>query len=480
MVTVAAAAVPAGAQDADPHRPQPRIVGGTEAAPGAWPAQAALLFHDEPNNYFAQYCGGTVISATWVLTAGHCIALDNGDGSFDPLAPSEVDVLTGTQDLAQGGTRARADQLILSPGFNGNTLKNDLALVRLRTPTRAKGMPYIAQDDTVPAGTDLVTTGWGTVDNSPGGNYPTKLRQVHVPAVDDNECKGVYGSELILSSMLCAGDMADGGIDSCRGDSGGPIARKVDGVWEEVGIVSWGPEECAAAGQPGVYTRIASFSDWIADQTRLGPHRTIAAAAVWLFVDFYGRFPTQAEFDSWAALLEDQPAWVAAIFLVAGAQWQRTAGDVSRLYEAYFARPGDTSGLRYWVGRLQRGLSLGTVSATFAQSSEFRSTYGNLSASEFVQLVYQNTLGREADASGLAYWTRQIVTGRLSRSALMTRFSQSSEFHRRIDPVVTTAITYLGLVKRVADATEIDRWSERPIGQLTRYLIDSYAYASRF
>jgi secreted trypsin-like serine protease len=468
----------AGAQTTDPPRPQPRIVGGTEAPPGAWPSQAGLLFHDEPDNFFAQYCGGTVISATWVLTAGHCMFLD--DGSPIPLAASQVDVLTGTQDLQHGGTRTRAAQLIPSPDFDWNTLDHDVALVRLSTPTRSKAMPYAASSDTVPAGTDLVTTGWGTTDNSDAGNYPAKLRQVHVPAVDDGVCKGVYGSELIVSSMLCAGDMADGGIDSCRGDSGGPLARKVDGVWEEVGIVSWGPPECAAPGEPGVYTRVSSFSSWIAGQTRLGPHRTVADAAVRLFADFFGRFPTQAEYNSYTSLLTANPAWVAATYMVAGTQWQRTAGDVSRLYQAYFGRTGDTSGLRYWIGRLQRGGSLGSVSSAFASSSEFTRTYGSLTPSDFVELVYENTLGRHADASGLAYWTGQITTGHLTRSALMTRFSQSSEFHRRTDAVVNTTITYLALVRRTASATEIAKWSVLPNGQLNRYLIDSYAYASRF
>ncbi|MBV9952317.1 MAG: trypsin-like serine protease [Acidimicrobiia bacterium] len=481
LVALIGTSAAAGAQAAPP-RTGPRIVGGTEAKSGAWPAQAGLLFHELPDNFDAQYCGGTVISATWVLTAGHCM-FDNS-ASF-PLTASDIDVLTGTQDLGHGGTRTRAAQLVLAPGFNWNTPHyetpdHDAALVRLSTPTSAKAMPYAAASDTVPAGADLVTTGWGQVDNGDPPTYATKLRQVHVPAVDDDVCQGVYGGELIASVMLCAGNMADGGVDACNGDSGGPLARKVDGVWEAVGIVSWGPTECGAAGQPGVYTRVSAFSSWIADQTRLGPHRTVAEATVRLFADFYGRFPTDDEFDSWDAVLTDQPAWVAATYLVAGSQWQRTAGDVSRLYEAYFARTGDTSGMRYWIGKLQHGGSLGSVSASFASSSEFTSTYGTLTPTDFVELVYQNTLGRPADASGLAYWSGQVSSGHLSRASLMTRFSQSSEFHRRTDAVVNTTITYLALVRRAADATELTRWAGLPNGQLNHYLIDSYAYASRY
>ena len=74
----------------DPSRPMtrrrgprdPRIIGGTQAPAGAWPSQAALLFHDEPSNYYGQYCGGTVLSATWVLTAAHCLFFDDNGDAF--------------------------------------------------------------------------------------------------------------------------------------------------------------------------------------------------------------------------------------------------------------------------------------------------------------------------------------------------------------------------------------------------------------
>ncbi|MEZ5228001.1 MAG: DUF4214 domain-containing protein [Acidimicrobiales bacterium] len=105
-------------------------------------------------------------------------------------------------------------------------------------------------------------------------------------------------------------------------------------------------------------------------------------------------------------------------------------GSVERLYLAYFLRSADASGVNYWVGELQRGARLKTVSEAFAASSEFRQRYGNLSNADFVRLVYVNVLGRQPDASGLNYWTSMLNRG-TPRGEVMIGFSESAEFMAR-------------------------------------------------
>jgi serine protease immune response integrator len=66
----------------------------------------------------------------------------------------------------------------------------------------------------------------------------------------------------ILKSQLCAGDPS-GKSDACQGDSGGPLQAKfANNVYYIVGITSFG-RGCAYKNTPGVYTRVASFLDWI-------------------------------------------------------------------------------------------------------------------------------------------------------------------------------------------------------------------------
>lgn len=101
--------------------------------------------------------------------------------------------------------------------------------------------------------------------------------------------------------------------------------------------------------------------------------------------------------------------------------------DVFRLYQATLDRAPDFTGFDNWSGRLADGQAyLGVVNG-FVQSREFQNTYGALDNGGFVDQLYQNVLGREADATGLANWTARLDNG-MSRAEVVRGFAQSAEF----------------------------------------------------
>lgn len=80
-----------------------------------------------------------------------------------------------------------------------------------------------------------------------------------VPIVDQQQCRQKWSKITIGEGQLCAG--AEFNIDSCSGDSGGPLmSQKL--YWTIEGIVSFG-HKCGLEGWPGVYTRVTSYVDWI-------------------------------------------------------------------------------------------------------------------------------------------------------------------------------------------------------------------------
>lgn len=100
----------------------------------------------------------------------------------------------------------------------------------------------------------------------PDGPLPSILQEVSVPVINNTVCESMYRAagyiEHIPHIFICAG-WRRGGFDSCEGDSGGPmVIQRPDKRFLLAGVISWGIG-CAEPNQPGVYTRISEFRDWI-------------------------------------------------------------------------------------------------------------------------------------------------------------------------------------------------------------------------
>ena len=89
------------------------------------------------------------------------------------------------------------------------------------------------------------------------------MRATKIPVMAQEKCikKLKNASQDILPSMICAG-YPHGGVDACKGDSGGPLACYEEGSYKLYGVISWGLG-CGKAGVPGVYSRVTHYLDWI-------------------------------------------------------------------------------------------------------------------------------------------------------------------------------------------------------------------------
>ncbi|HYF45754.1 MAG TPA: serine protease [Acidimicrobiales bacterium] len=249
----------AGARAAAPP-PGGEIIGGTRADPGEYPFMVALLQRSVSDPWRAQFCGGSLIDDTVVLTAAHCV---------EGLPARRLDVLIGTNRLIAGrGTRIHATAIHVHPGWNPRTNGNDIAVVELAQSATQQPIPTIrlGQFDLWDPGTPATVIGWGDRDPRPQpryDQYPIALYEVMVPLVSNAGCRADYGNLFLAKKMLCAGDRVDGGRDSCQGDSGGPLFVPDGGSGVvQVGIVSWGIG-CGSARFPGVYTRLARYAGFV-------------------------------------------------------------------------------------------------------------------------------------------------------------------------------------------------------------------------
>lgn len=119
------------------------------------------------------------------------------------------------------------------------------------------------------------------------------------------------------------------------------------------------------------------------------------------------------------------------------------SAEAYRIYKAAFNRTPDLPGLGYWIHQMDLGENVVQVSAAFIASAEFESMYGpNPTNNEFVDLLYQNVLGRNPDAGGYAYWNAMLSNG-LSRPETLAYFSESPENVANVAPLIANGIEYL-------------------------------------
>lgn len=230
--------------------PAGSIVGGRFARITAHPHQVALLSADG-----SQFCGGSIIGASTVVTAAHCV---------EGLRGPDVVVQAGSAHLFRGRVQMRDVVRIIRHPRHARQGVADIAVLHLARPLRftrrvAPIEPATAAE--LAAATHAVTTGWGArFEESRRGSV--RLRQVRVPIVGDRACNralGARGGSIVARLEVCAGAP---GRDSCYGDSGGPLVIATPRGPRLAGITSWGLAPCGGR-TPGVYTEVPSLRRWI-------------------------------------------------------------------------------------------------------------------------------------------------------------------------------------------------------------------------
>jgi trypsin len=156
-----------------------RIVGGSPANDGDYPYQLGLRF----NNAFR--CGGSIISANWILSAAHC--LDGGQ------AASGVTWHGGSVNRLSGGVIFTTAEYMLHPQYSRASLDNDVLVARSNealTGTNIGPVSMAALNQATPDNAPTVVSGWGLT--VPGGSLPTILQSVTVPIIPQATCGSIF------------------------------------------------------------------------------------------------------------------------------------------------------------------------------------------------------------------------------------------------------------------------------------------------
>ncbi|KAG5893921.1 hypothetical protein JTB14_028731 [Gonioctena quinquepunctata] len=194
-----------------------RIVGGNETLVNEFPSMAGLVDSSTKN----VFCGGTIISTRYVLTAAHCLL---------NVRQADLGVLVGDHNVSSGfDTESAALYKVHFLGFSRQT---------------------------------VTAVGWGQIFFT--GPTSDVLRKVDLNVTSNSFCAQNNVGSVITTGHICT---YAAGKDACQSDSGGPLFWMDTGSrrLQLVGVLSYGLG--CASELPGVNTRVTSYISWIVSKT---------------------------------------------------------------------------------------------------------------------------------------------------------------------------------------------------------------------
>lgn len=230
-----------------------------------FPHMAAIGWTDPEDHTIIRWqCGGSLIWDNFVLTAAHCV-LDAASIAPDVVRLGDLNLFSAADD--QYAQQFEIKAIVRHPEHRYSKNYHDIALLKLdRNVTLDETVvPACLWSDAEVRFRELIATGWGSTGYAE--EHTPNLLKVMLKPMDVEQCSSFYpvGRKLpqgLNSQHLCA---VDEKMDTCEGDSGGPLQVKLLHNSRMtpflVGITSFG--STCGVSNPGVYTRISEYHDWI-------------------------------------------------------------------------------------------------------------------------------------------------------------------------------------------------------------------------
>lgn len=237
---------------------------------GAYPWVVRVGFRNTVTGEIKFPCTGSIISNKVVLTAAHCPLAKADNYKLYLVRAGEwetnTDIDCGEEFCGLPVQDIPISHVIVHPGYQKSTYRDNIALLVLKSKIKysVTSQPICLPESWSVTSNDGILVGWGKT----AGQTETPFRQqtLFLPIVTLRQCEKIYGKTLPISDeQICAG--GERGQDACSGFGGAPLLVRHSNTFYQVGILSFGSDQCGAAGVPSVYTNIKKYITWIRENS---------------------------------------------------------------------------------------------------------------------------------------------------------------------------------------------------------------------
>ncbi len=233
------------------------IVNGTETGYNEYKGVVGLFIN--MGNGYGSICTATLLDPEVVLTAGHCVYINDGESDFNAVSNPSIIQVFGGANMNTGDYFAygKASKIIKHPTWSGdinNTSSQNVDLALIKMTKAINGVQYYGiRSQTVESiGTTGIIVGYGLTKTN--GNDSGVHRKGNAQVL----YKGTYGSGSNSKYLIEVGSPSG----TCQGDSGGPFFTQEGGNLVVSGVTSFGGQVCYA-DRDGYDTHVYYYKDWI-------------------------------------------------------------------------------------------------------------------------------------------------------------------------------------------------------------------------
>ena len=205
-------------------------------------------------------CSGTLVAATWVVTAAHCVWNDSL-GKIDPyVGLLQVSTTAGYSRSNSATSPIRG--VAVNPNYAGWRTGSDIALIKVDDVFGGLFSP-IASADEITAYSDsfssVIASGFGRTSDD--GATSSIALETTLTLLSRSACSNALAADMqfLSATILCTRGSATAA--TCQGDSGGPLFLNTPSGRKLAGATSFGATPCTLSR--GYFSNVSSYLQFL-------------------------------------------------------------------------------------------------------------------------------------------------------------------------------------------------------------------------